>query len=303
MATSVKARRYVFTLNNYSDDDITYIDNFYASVRCTYGIYGREVGGPPLNTPHLQGFVICANPMRFQAFKNAINPRAHIEVARGTSEQAAEYCRKEGTFHEGGIFPASQGTRTDLQRFEEWVKACDYAPSQRAVANAFPGLFLRYPRLIELCGHFRPLPDLMPAGSIMKEWQQELDVVLRGDPDDRSILFYVDEEGGKGKSWFVRHQMSNYADETQFLSVGKRDDLAYAIDETKRVFLFDLPRGSMEHFQYSVLEKLKDQLVFSTKYASRVKVLPKPVHVVVFSNEAPDMSAMTEDRYIFMNFN
>ena len=47
----------------------------------------------------------------------------------------------------------------------------------------------------------------------------------------------------------------------------------------------------------SVLEKVKDQLVFSSKYASRVKVLPHPVHVVVFSNEQPDMAVTTEDRY------
>lgn len=300
MAPSPKARRWCFTLNNYSPDELEHVNAFFAGPRVRYGIYGRETGDG--GTPHLQGFCILNQPIRFQSFKNALCPRAHLEVARGTSEQAADYCRKESDFHEVGVFPGQQGVRTDLTRFRDWIVSLDFAPSQRLIAQQFPSLFLRYPRLTELGGHLRPQPDLMDAVAQLNPWQLNLDSVLRGEPDDRSIVFYVDPDGGKGKSWFVRYQMSKYPDETQFLSAGKRDDLAYAIDETKRVFLFDLPRGSMEFFQYSVLEKLKDQLVFSSKYASRVKVLPLPVHVIVFCNEFPDMTAMTEDRYKLMDF-
>lgn len=295
MVRTLKARRWCFTLNNYTQDDQDHVLAFFEGSRCVFGVYGREVGESA--TPHLQGFVIIKIPMRLACIRNAISPRAHYEPARGTSEEAAEYCRKDGDFEERGACPAGQGARTDLDRFREWIQTLEYAPSQRTVAQQFPGLFLRYPRLIELAGHFRPQPSIVGLGAVLRQWQLDLNELLLSAPDDRSINFMVDSDGGKGKSWFVRWRMSRYADETQFLSVGKRDDLAYAIDETKKVFLFDLPRGSMEHFQYSVLEKLKDQLVFSSKYASRVKVLPFPVHVVVFSNEQPDMAAMTEDRY------
>ena len=290
------ARRWCFTLNNYTEDDEQAIGDFCEGPRCTYGVVGRERGAE--GTPHLQGFVILANAMRLPFLRNAISPRAHYEIARGTSLQAADYCKKEGDFDEYGEFPSEQGKRSDIERFRIWVESLDVAPSQRAIAQQFPGLFLRYPRLAELGGHLRPFVDISNFNDTFRVWQGELNELLRGEPDDRSVHFYVDTDGGKGKSWFVRNQISKHPEITQFLSVGKRDDLAYAIDETKTVFLFDLPRGSMEHFQYTILEKLKDQLLFSSKYNSRVKVLPKPVHVVVFCNEDPDMTAMTQDRYV-----
>ena len=83
--------------------------------------------------------------------------------------------------------------------------------------------------------------------------------------------------------------------------MGKRDDLAYAIDITKRIFFFDIPRKSMEFIQYGVLEQLKDQMIFSAKYESVNKVIPHKVHVIVFSNEQPDREAMSQDRYYVTN--
>jgi hypothetical protein len=53
----------------------------------------------------------------------------------------------------------------------------------------------------------------------------------------------------------------------------------------------------MEHFQCSVLEMLKDKIVFAPKYHSQTKCLLYNVHVVVLCNEAPNMAAMSDDRY------
>lgn len=298
MPPSSKARRWCFTLNNPTDDEEQHVADFLDSDRCTYGICGRETA-PDTGTPHLQGFVILVAPQRLSFLRNNLSNRAHFEVARGTTVQNRDYCQKEGVFDEFGTFPDNQGQRSDLDRFREWVATLSVRPSSREIARAFPALWLRYPRLIELVGHLREQPVLVDGQ--LREWQGELDDRLREDPDDRTVDFYVDPEGAKGKSWFVRYQISHYGDETQFLSVGKRDDLAYAVDETKRVFLFDVPRGSMEHFQYSVLEMLKNQLVFSNKYQSQMKCLEHKPHVVVFCNEEPNYESMTEDRFNVIN--
>lgn len=85
------------------------------------------------------------------------------------------------------------------------------------------------------------------------------------------------------------------------MSIGKRDDLAHAIQITTRIFLVDVPRGQMEYLQYSVLEMLKNCLVFSPKYQSSMKRLIQRPHVIVFSNEEPDYSKLTEDRYDIVN--
>jgi hypothetical protein len=289
------ACRWAFTLNNPTEDECADLAFTLVQPRIKYAIVGRETGES--GTPHLQGFFITFTPLRETVARKIPGLRAHTEKAKASSAANRTYCAKDGDFDEYGTIPSEQGKRTDIDGFREWVVALDHAPSQREIAEEFPALFLRYPRLTELAGHLRPLPDLNRGACVPREWQLELESSLSVLADDRTVLFYVDPDGGKGKSWFVRYYVSKFPATTQFLSVGKRDDLAYAIDETKTVFLFDLPRLAMEHFQYSVLEKLKDQLVFSSKYASRVKILPAPVHVVVFTNEEPDRAAMTEDRY------
>jgi hypothetical protein len=53
----------------------------------------------------------------------------------------------------------------------------------------------------------------------------------------------------------------------------------------------------MEFLQYRFLESLKDRFVFSTKYESKLKIIPDIPHIVVFANEIPDTTKMTSDRF------
>ncbi|UOF80447.1 rep protein [Naiadivirus vacaense] len=290
-----KSRRFCFTLNNPTDDECQALVDFLDGDRCVYGVFGRETGAE--GTPHLQGFLILPTPQRFSFLHRAISPRLHLETTRGTSQQASDYCKKDGDYEEFGVFPASQGKRTDIEAFTTWVKEQSTSPSEREVARQFPSLYLRYrSSLLDLVEHLRPEPEFGSGGSL-REWQRLLVDRLEEAPDDRSVMFYVDESGGMGKSYFVRYCFTKFAGQVQALSVGKRDDLTFAVDTTKSIFIFDIPRLHMEYLQYSVLEKLKDQILFSAKYASRTKFLPNPVHVVVFCNEFPNMEALTEDRF------
>lgn len=292
--------RWVLTLNNYTDDEVEQWNNVLGDeLVVRYGVYGFEVGES--ETPHLQGFVILNQPARLTAVRALFGERIHAEFAKGTSKQAATYCKKEGNYKEFGTFPGAQGKRTDIDEFVEWVKQCDRKPNQRTIASQFPTIWVRFPRVVGLVDHIWPAPDLLPPGFELNEWQQELDGQLRQEPDDRSILFVVDPIGSSGKSMFVRHQLTTYPDETQVVKLGKRDDLAYVIDPLKRVFFFDIPRLGMQFFQYNVVEQIKDRIVFSAKYQSCVKVFDHDAHVVVFCNEQPDLNAMTGDRFKFFD--
>lgn len=292
---SIQSRRWCFTVNNPSEDECQQLTDLLQTDITTYAIIGQETGAN--GTPHLQGFVIFENKQTLFWLQNNFNPRAHYEPTRGTSRQASDYCKKEDSYEEFGTFPNAAGKRTDIEEFTQWCRDLDHSPSDREIANAYPSIFVKYPRLIELVTHIRPHPVITDVD--LRGWQVGLDDYLSTEPDDRSVMFCIDELGGAGKSTFVKYQMTHHPDITQFLSIGKRDDISYAIDETKRVFLFDIPRGSMQFLQYSVLEKLKDQMVFSTKYQSKAKILHSKCHVVVFCNEQPDMTLMTHDRYIF----
>jgi len=99
----------------------------------------------------------------------------------------------------------------------------------------------------------------------------------------------------------TQYWYSERPDDVQMLRVGKRDDFAYAIDPTKKLFVFDIPRGGMEYLQYTILEQLKDRVIFSPKYNSRTKIIRHKVHVVVFCNEDPDRNKMSRDCYYIIN--
>lgn len=117
------------------------------------------------------------------------------------------------------------------------------------------------------------------------------------EPDDRTILFYVDPEGNKGKSWICRYLLQTKPERVQLLGVGRVTDIAYMVDAECDIFLIDCERSASQFLQYRVLEQIKNRLVTSTKYLANIKVLRKKAHVVVFMNEQPDMNALSQDRY------
>lgn len=299
MATS---RRWVFTLNNPTQDEKTFLNTKFEDRNIfKYAVYGNEIGQN--GTPHLQGFFVLSSPKRLAGVRTLLSDRAHFEAAVASSEQAADYCKKDGDFIEFGTLPNERGRRRDLEEFYEWGDSFTVTngrpPGSPEIAKQFPSQYLRYPRAVALFAH-RADPVVLREGE-PSPWQTALAAELDGEADDRSVIFYVDPEGGKGKTWFQQWYLSLHHKKTQVLSIGKRDDLAYAINETKSVFLFNIPRDGMQFVQYTIFEQLKDKMVFSNKYQSRLKLLRSAVHVVVFCNELPDMTKMSEDRYVIRN--
>lgn len=292
------AKRWCFTVNNYTAAEQQALtdsaDNF------DYLVFGRERGDNL--TPHLQGYVCLKVKLRLNNVKALPGfQRAHLEVSRGTPKEASDYCKKDGDYSEFGTLPSGQGKRSEFDTLKEWIKEQDTTPTHRDLAENFPSLWGRYrSSVLSFLELFGPRPNLVDG--TLRNWQSELDGIINGEPDDRQIVFVFDEEGNKGKSWLIRYWVSK-RDDVQRLSVGKRDDLAYAIDCSKRIFVFDIPRGNMEYLQYGILEQLKDRMVFSPKYDSREKILQHPSHVIVFCNEEPDRTKMTGDRYRVFKLN
>lgn len=116
----VASRHWCWTLNNYTDDEQAHI----RAIECTYLVFGREVGEQE-GTPHLQGFITTHTRQRFTQVKALFPDRVHLEKARGSPDQADEYCRKDGDFEFFGTRPAGRKrTRDELAvQFREAVQS------------------------------------------------------------------------------------------------------------------------------------------------------------------------------------
>lgn len=108
----------VFTLNNYEEQDIERLRALGNSGRVSYLLFGYEVGES--GTRHLQGYVEYARSKRFHIIKRAISERCHLEARRGTAQEAADYCKKDGDYEEFGTMSRPQpGRRSDLEQVRD----------------------------------------------------------------------------------------------------------------------------------------------------------------------------------------
>jgi hypothetical protein len=85
----------------------------------TYLIFGNETGTQ--GTPHLQGYLEVSKKLSLTTLKRIL-PRSHFEIARGSSQEASEYCKKENDFEEAGVLMKGQGYRSDLESIQEAIK-------------------------------------------------------------------------------------------------------------------------------------------------------------------------------------
>lgn len=155
-----KAKHWVFTLNNYTDDDVERLGRLWIgggadseiergpgnqlrrsgeSAECSYIVFGEETGES--GTDHLQGYACFTSRKTLAQAKRLLGSRCHLEVMRGTPDQAAEYCKKDDSYHEFGTVPSGTGSRSDLA---ELVAAIRDGRNLESIEDEWPGHSLRY---------------------------------------------------------------------------------------------------------------------------------------------------------------
>lgn len=133
-----KAKNWCFTINNHSGEDSTRLTKLFEDGIVTYIVFGFEVGES--GTSHIQGYCQFRERHRMLGAKRFIGLRGHLEVARGSPEQASTYCKKDGSFVEFGEIK-KQGKRSDLLAVKA---AIEEGADERAIANEFFGSWVRY---------------------------------------------------------------------------------------------------------------------------------------------------------------
>nr|QXP07808.1 MAG: replication associated protein [Arizlama virus] len=95
-------RGFCFTVNNYTEATKINLETLEG---ISYIVCGCEVGES--GTPHIQGYVHFETPKTLKYVRGRIP--GHIEVRRGSVEQAVNYCKKTGNFTEKGEIPKGPG--------------------------------------------------------------------------------------------------------------------------------------------------------------------------------------------------
>jgi len=135
----------------------------------------------------------------------------------------------------------------------------------------------------------------------LRPWQQHIYEMLMEPADDRTILWIYDKEGNKGKTFFAKYMMCNH--NAFYACPARGTDLLYAY-KNEKIILYDIPRScDEEHVNWGVLEKLKDGIVFSGKYAACHKIRQEAAHICIFSNALPEGDKFSEDRLKIININ
>lgn len=154
-----RSYNFCFTLNNPTDSTRSIVD----SLECRYMVYGEEVGES--GTPHLQG-VVCFVQQR--SLSSAIKALAgcHVEIMKGSVQQAVTYAKKDGRVTERGTAPVHPGKRER----DDWDGYLDSI--KRGRSDELPAKLQ-----ITLSGHiqrleskYAPVPSDLPPGTISGLW-------------------------------------------------------------------------------------------------------------------------------------
>lgn len=143
----------------------------------------------------------------------------------------------------------------------------------------------------------RPNVPVLQQGEL-RPWQLQIVGSLGQEPDDRTINWIYDSEGGKGKTALCRYILVNFSN-VLFLSTSSTKDACHQIvKETKEftTILVNLPRQAEGHISYAAFESIKDGLVYSGKYTGGFKIF-KPPHLYIFANWLPNFNALSQDRW------
>lgn len=135
-----------------------------------------------------------------------------------------------------------------------------------------------------------------------KPWQQDIINLYDSIPDSRSIHWITDVLGNNGKTFLTKYLV---VAKDVLLASGKKCDVFHQVakrleneDDQKpfKMVILDIPRHQQEFINYGLLEDLKDGLIMSGKYEGGTFAFPSP-HVVVMSNQEPDYSKFSMDRW------
>lgn len=240
----------------------------------------------------------------------------NIQSARNR-EDVIKYVIKDGNFMSYNISPedyikeksehTKRKTKGDFHQLAEAIKNGEN--SVKELNNLFPHLFLKYGDHISK--YIKFIKDINNRDEIDNyynnlysncKWSPFQDYLLKlvnSPVDGRKVSWIYDRLGNNGKS-FIANYMRLYLD-AYIITGGKSADIYRHYDNNK-IVIYDLPRDYMaENVSiYSTIECFKNGYILDTKYEGQKKTFIPP-HIIVLSNNLPDTTKLSKDRWNIIN--
>lgn len=260
---SKRSRKWCFTLNNYTDEEVNKINKLGENKTIKWLLYGKEKGEN--GTPHLQGCIVFINARRFTAVKKSISSRCHLELMKGSFSQNADYCKKEGNFKEFGKQPDDPLNKGEKEK-QRWkdVMECVKSGDLEKVAELHPDIYLRNLRQLD----YARARYVNGAKGRLK-------------PDDLTC-HWLWGEPGTGKT---RAVWDNYEDSLYVKGANKWWD---QYDGESTVLIDDVDaRFVREHWQ--LFKQWADVYPFTAEIKGGTLKHIRPQRIIVTSNQSMDM--------------
>jgi hypothetical protein len=131
-------------------------------------------------------------------------------------------------------------------------------------------------------------------------WQQEALRCILSKPDDRKCYFFVDVDGGAGKTALAKAAYNQVAGDCFMATACEKAGNMFYAYSGQSIVVIDMPRAAdkgMWRASMLCAEKFKDGNITKEKYESGVMNFEVPM-VVFFSNEHPPEGMLSVDRVV-----
>jgi len=136
----------------------------------------------------------------------------------------------------------------------------------------------------------------------LRPWQQTIVDMIKQTPDNRTINWVYDPNGGKGKTSLCKYLYEKY--KCIPITSNNENDVFYILSKMKEggrdmndtlTLIFNFSRTKI-NINYNLIESLKDGLGTSGKYESCVMCFNSP-HIWIMSNNVPCVDNITKDKW------
>lgn len=292
-----KSSKWVFTLNNYTLEDLNHLKSIKDDeTKLTYLCFQEETA-PETGTKHLQGFIHLKTHKIMTFVKKLLNnDKIHLEVQKGSNLQNLDYCTKSKTrtgetiqsLKGLNLDKIDRGQRTDIKNGQEKLKKeIQSGMEWKELVDKNTDYFMKYNKSFrDLYALFRPNDenDVMKKEELFP-WEIELLDIFRKTAEHRTIHWIWSQESGTGKTIFKQYceNLISILDVNNF----KLTDIIHGFDRTHKLIWANISRiDKINDDKLHVLEKLSDGgNIQSTKYEGEKKFIKS--HIVCTSNHPP----------------